>query len=122
MPRVNRDLQRRMAARRERERRRPPTEQRYRFGSSGATVDPDASAGPRDIDTVSGPQTPPADSRAAVRSGTPRPVPSAQSTAHRPFSTYAADYAYVGRDLRRVAAVLGTLLAVLVVLYLVLPH
>ncbi|GAC1318912.1 MAG: hypothetical protein NVSMB2_13910 [Chloroflexota bacterium] len=122
MPRVNRDLQRRMAARRERERRRPPTEQRYRFGNSGATVDADASTTPQDSETASTPQASPGESSAAVRSGTARPSTPANTTAHRPFATYAADYAYVGRDLRRVAAVLGTLLALLVVLYLVLPH
>src|SRR5215471_18666951 len=43
MPRVNRDLQRRMAARRERERRRP-TERRYNFTTSEPAVEPDDEA------------------------------------------------------------------------------
>src|SRR5436853_330748 len=41
MPRVNRDLQRRMAARRERERRRPPAERRYRFATPETDVEAD---------------------------------------------------------------------------------
>lgn len=120
MPRVNRDLQRRMAARRERERRRPATEQRYRFGSSGATVDPSTSAAPDEIDDRSTTET----RRIAPRSaGQSAPATAgAAHGAHRPFSAYAAEYAYVGRDLRRVAAVMGTLLVILLVLYLLLPH
>ena len=42
MPRVNRDMQRRMAARRERERRRPGgTERRYRFATPESPVESD---------------------------------------------------------------------------------
>src|SRR5437763_1103996 len=39
MPRVNRDLQRRLAARRERERRRPSGERRYRFAAPAPEPD-----------------------------------------------------------------------------------
>jgi hypothetical protein len=109
-----------MAARRERERRRPPTEQRYRFGSSGAALDPNTSTAPSEIDETSAAETPRAAPRPASRSGAA--APAAALGAHRPFSAYAAEYAYVGRDLRRVAAVIGTLLVILLVLYLVLPH
>jgi hypothetical protein len=116
MPRVNRDLQRRMAARRER--RRAPTERRYQFGPS---AQPDA-VGDELLD-----QTELDDETAAAAVPTAtltRPtrrgdVPAA---AHRPFSSYAAEYAYVGQDLRRVSIVVGILLAALIVLYFILPH
>jgi hypothetical protein len=123
MPRVNRDLQRRMAARRERERRRPSGDRRYRFTSpepeletdEEALVDQDASAAEAVEDV---PQRP---SRAA------RATPVAQSrtapvrSAAKPFSAYKDEYAYVYRDLRRVAAVIGGLLVALLVLYFALP-
>jgi hypothetical protein len=41
--------------------------------------------------------------------------------ASRPFSDYKDEYAYVSRDLRRVAAVIGGLLVALIALYFVLP-
>lgn len=44
----------------------------------------------------------------------------ARST-YRPFSDYKEEYAYVSRDLRRVAAVVGGLLVALLVLYFALP-
>jgi hypothetical protein len=122
MPRVNRDLQRRMAARRERDRRRP-TEPRYTFTTSepgleseeelaeqdGQTPEAvEAEAGSADTATAA------AQAPTSVR-GVPRP------SSYKPFSAYKQDYAYVSSDLRRVAAVIGGLLAGLIVLYFLLP-
>jgi hypothetical protein len=122
MPRVNRDLQRRIAARRERERRRP-TERRYTFTTTEPAVESDADAvveqngqatdateeveGSATAQRASG--TPAASTRAATR------------PAYKPFSAYKDEYAYVYSDLRRVAAVFGGLLIGLLVLYFVLP-
>jgi len=114
MPRVNRDLQRRLAARRERDRRRP-TERRYNF----TTPEPElGEANGADTDTLDTElQTSPPVEQAAVGASTrggSRPAP-------RPFSAYKDEYAYVYRDLRRVAAVIGGLLLALIVLYFALP-
>ena len=129
MPRINRDLQRRMAARRDRERRRPSPESRYRFATPESAVEAEEGAAAVDngettqaIDTPASRQSrssrgttadarPPA---ASTRGGT-RPTP-------LPFSAYTADYAYVISDLRRVGLVIGSLLLILIVLYFVLPH
>jgi hypothetical protein len=112
-----------MAARRERERRRP-TERRYRFASpeqqeeielagNGVGEDGAEEAGAQTVERVERP-TPP-----GGRVSVPRP---SAPVAVRTFSDYAAEYAYVVRDLRRVALVIGSLLVVLIILYLVLPH
>ena len=125
MPRVNRDLQRRMAARRERERRRPSGTRQYEFGSPQAPVESDDLNGVEvDEATIDEAPTRPArrpservaaaSTAVAANRGAPR--------AHVPFSEFAAEYAYVGHDLRRVALVIGSLLAILIVLYFVLPH
>jgi hypothetical protein len=109
MPRVNRDLQRRLEARRERERRRPTGERRYRFtspttsdeevnGTSAATLAP---AG-QSVETPAPRQT--------------KAPPTRQ--APRPYSAYARDYAYVLSDLRRIGVIYGSLLMALVVLFL----
>ncbi|HEY3057368.1 MAG TPA: hypothetical protein VGL99_00170 [Chloroflexota bacterium] len=121
MPRVNRDLQRRMAARRERERRRPPGERRYRFESPEAI---DALAEP-DGDLFDGApeMLPESAARAARSSGAARAasVPRAtQRATPKPFSAYREEYAYVGADLRRIVLVIGSLLVVLIVLHFVL--
>ena len=125
MPRVNRDLQRRLAARRERERRRP-TERRYNF----TTTEPelvDADAADMDVldaeaDAATSAPTERASSSTQVTSS--RGVTSTRTSARaapRPFSDYKDEYAYVTRDLRRVAAVIGGLLVALLVLYFLLP-
>jgi hypothetical protein len=112
MPRVNRDLQRRMAARRERERRRPPTERRYPV-QTDEPVDEAA-----DAELLDGS---PEVAAAPTATATARPSGAAKTTAARaparPFSDYRAEYAYVGADLRRVAIVIGSLLVVLIVLH-----
>jgi hypothetical protein len=117
-----------MAARRERERRRPSAERRYRFGTREPIAEPE------DLETIvdddleaEAVAAQPKRSRsgregsvatqatvASTRSGT-RPAP-------RPFSDYAAEYAYVYGDLKRIGLVVGSLLLILIVLYLVLPH
>ena len=126
MPRVNRDLQRRMAARRERDRRRPAGERRYRFGTSEPAAEPDETTLVADdeVTDAAPPQVParPARERAIARDGAggSRAAAPAKSAA-KPFSAYRDEYAYVFTDLRRVAVVIGSLLLVLIVLYFVLP-
>jgi hypothetical protein len=106
MPRVNRDLQRRLAARRERERRRPTTtERRYRVAP---TVEGEAAVEPDEGGVAEAPVA-----RPAVRGAVARPAP-------RPFSDYGAEYAYVVRDLRRIVLVVGGLLVLIAVLAFVL--
>jgi hypothetical protein len=95
-----------MAARRDRERRRPAQERRYQFGSRQAeSPDAELDEAQTSVATVAEPVR--ADPRAA-----PRPA----------FSTYKAEYSYVLGDLRRVAMVIGGLLLFLIVLYFFLPH
>ena len=128
MPRVNRDLQRRMAARRERERRRP-TERRYQFApprepglepeeafGDGAPLAEDAPDSHAEL--TAAPET--ARSGVAVRTRSGRgPV---TRPAPRPYSAYRDEYRYVVGDLRRIIAVIGSLLVVLIILSLVLPR
>jgi hypothetical protein len=114
-------MQRRMAARRERERRRPSGERRYQFTTPEPQIEPDEQAlveenGPAGVDQIAAPPAarptrtaPAASTRAAPR------------VAHRPFSAFKDEYAYVYGDLRRVGAVIGGLLLALVILYFVLP-
>ena len=108
MPRVNRDLQRRLDARRERERRRPTGERRYQFTSStplaDAPLDDAATDGAAQVRTVEQPTA-----RSARVVGV-RPAP-------RPYAAYAQDYAYVLSDLKRVAVIYGGLLLALIVLF-----
>jgi len=120
-----------MAARRDRERRRPSPENRYRF----ATPEPALQAD-EDVAAADGTSTSPAtsDTPAASRSSRPsrgataEAKPAAPATrggsrpAPLPFSAFASDYAYVLSDLRRVGVVIGSLLLILIVLYFVLPH
>jgi len=118
MPRVNRDLQRRMAARRERERRRPPTERSYRV-ETDATVEDAAEAEQLD-------GSPEMAAAAATTTATARPSSAVRQSAAkvppRPFSDYRAEYAYVGTDLRRVAIVIGSLLVVLILLHFLIAR
>jgi hypothetical protein len=131
MPRINRDLQRRMAARRDRERRRPSGENRYRFGTSESAIEADEGVAAVDGAATTQPIDAPSSSSRQSRSSrgtTVDPKPAAASTrggarpAALPFSAYTADYAYVIGDLRRVGLVIGSLLVILIVLYFVLPH
>lgn len=116
MPRVNRDLQRRMAARRERDRRRPSAERRYRFATPEQGVEADEALlaeGRGAADAVP--------DEAVTRVGRPARESGVTRTTHQPFSAYREEYAYVYGDLRRVGLVIGSLLVVLIVLYFVLP-
>ncbi len=117
MPRVNRDIQRRMAARRERERRRDPSTRRYEFASPARSDQTDADLAPTTEQVNGATQQTPAAPRptARARAATGRP-------AARAFSEYRAEYAYVVGDLRRVAIVIGSLLVALVALSFVLPR
>jgi hypothetical protein len=117
MPRVNRDLQRRMAARRERDRRRPPTERRYEVTQVGSPDAADTTPAHED-EALDGAAA--ASGRAASKAS--RAVVAARPSgrpAPKPFSAYRAEYAYVSADLRRIVVVMGSLLAVLIVLHFV---
>jgi hypothetical protein len=122
MPRVNRDLQRRMAARRERDRRRP-NEPRYTFTTSEPGVESEEELAEQDGQTQ---ETVQADAGSAGTAAAAQAPASARgaarpSSTYKPFSAYKQEYAYVSSDLRRVAAVIGGLLAGLIVLYFLLP-
>ena len=122
MPRVNRDVQRRMAARRERERRRPSGERRYRFTTPEPAVEPEDAALEQEVDgqadavAEAPPPSPRSRSARVARSSTPTAARPA-----RPFSACKDEYAYVYGDLRRVGVVIGSLLVILILLYFVLP-
>jgi hypothetical protein len=103
-----------MAARRERERRRPPTERRY-------TVETGDAAQPAETDDAPN-GTPETVATAATVAAAPKPSAVARTSAGgrpspKPFSDYRAEYAYVTTDLRRVALVMGSLLVALIVLH-----
>src|SRR5207253_6565113 len=122
MPRVNRDLQRRMAARRERERRRPPAERRYRFATPETDVAADEALINGEEVTQEAPST--KRSRPARENATTNAAPARAGArpGALPFSAYTSEYAYVLSDLRRVGLVIGSLLLILIVLYFILPH
>jgi hypothetical protein len=118
-----------MAARRDRERRRPSGESRYRFGTPESAIQADEGVAAVDGgDTTQAIDTPSSRQSRSSRGTTVDPKPAAASTrggsrpAPLPFSAYTADYAYVLSDLRRVGLVIGSLLVILIVLYFVLPH
>jgi hypothetical protein len=109
-----------MAARRERERRRPSSERRYRFAAPEQALEPEEAELEQDgqaTDVESAPaQTRPPRSgsiAASTRGGV--------RAAAKPYSAYKDEYSYVFGDLRRVAAVIGGLLIALIVLYFLLP-
>jgi hypothetical protein len=110
-----------MAARRERERRRPPSERRYQFGTPEAAEAEELNGAPEaEAEATAAPSAPPARRATA-------PPPATRGSAvtkptNRPFSSYRAEYAYVTSDLRRVAIVIGSLLIALILLSLVLPR
>src|SRR5262245_45075022 len=103
MPRVNRDLQRRMAARREPERRRP-TERRYNFTPSEPVVEPDDEAlVEQDGQATDAVDAPAPASRGAAATAPAPTTRGGTRAAPKPFSAYKDEYAYVSSDLRRVA-------------------
>ena len=112
-----------MAARRERERRRPPAERRYRFATPEPAVAPEETLVEQNGEALAAEaeaaEAPPP---RAIAGRSPRSSPpTAARATTRPFSAYKDEYAYVYGDLRRVGAVIGGLLLALVVLYFVLP-
>ena len=116
MPRVNRDVERRIAARRERERRRGPTPQ-YRFAPTVVQEPPET----EDSDQAQPSEAPAAATRvdrktraAALKSASTTQPPV------RSFADYRAEYAYVASDLRRIVLVVGGLLVLLIILSFVL--
>jgi hypothetical protein len=125
MPRVNRDLQRRLAARRERERRRPSGDRRYQFTSPNAAIEPvDESTRVDETAAFDEPVTaaaPRATVRARADEGSAAAIRAA-ARGPRPYSEYRAEYAYVRSDLRRIAVVVGSILVIVLALYFVLPH
>ena len=126
MPRVNRDLQRRMAARRDRERRRPAAERRYRFASPEAALEPDPTLVADEDESTEAAldleKAPPKRARAIKTEVTPPSTRGGARAAALPFAAYKAEYAYVLGDLRRVGLVIGSLLLILLLVYFVLPH
>lgn len=101
MPRVNRDLERRLAARRQRQSRRVAAGDtaRYRMAATSAAAPEEAGSEGR------WPEAAPAPTRSVSRPARP---------AARPFSDYGKEYAYVVSDLRRIAVVAGGLMAFVV--------
>ena len=99
-----------MAARRERERRRPSSERRYDFKPT-APANADLEADAHDIADGTAP--------AAVATTAPRRL---ERHGVRPFADYSVEYAYVASDLRRLGIVVGILLILLLVLYFALPR
>jgi hypothetical protein len=121
-----------MAARRDRERRRPSEDRSYRFGTPEPTLGTDevpaqeAPTAPNGGDAARALDAASRRSRLA-RGTTAEASPGATarggtSPAHQPFSAFKEEYAYVYGDLRRVGLVIGSLLVVLILLYFVLPH
>ena len=126
MPRVNRDLQRRMAARRDRERRRPAAERRYRFATPEAALEPDDTLVADEDETTEAAadleKAPPKRARAVKTEVAQASTRGGSRAASLPFSAYTAEYAYVLGDLRRVGLVIGSLLLILLLVYFVLPR
>lgn len=116
MPRVNRELQRRLDARRERERRRiPGTQRQYQF--SPAT--PGDHEAPSDHGRVESGGEVGVNSTALTALRPSRsPLERGSLTRHapRPFSEYRQEYAHVFGDLRRIVLVMGGLLLLLLAL------
>lgn len=112
MPRVNRDLDKRMAARKDR--RRVSGQRQYRFGPSGATAEVETTHGEAGIGGGSLAQP--------TRKPPTRSAPAGIGAATPAFATFSNEYRYLWTDLRRVAAVVGSILVALVVLSFLLPR
>lgn len=117
MPRVNRELQRRLDARRERERRRlPDIKRQYQFSPAtpGETHETPAASDSAEFAGAGGINS--ATATAPRTSRTPLVREAASRHAPRPFSEYRQEYAHVFGDLRRIVLVVGGLLLLLVAL------
>jgi hypothetical protein len=118
-----------MAARRERERRRPSADRTYRFGSPEAAVKSD-----EELAEAAAATNPDEAAARALDQATRRSRASRGATAdgqsaavatrpgHQSYADFQQQYAYVLSDLKRVGVVIGSLLLALIVLYFVLPH
>jgi hypothetical protein len=123
-----------MAARRERERRRPTAERTYRFASPESALEAEEALGetaPAPVDAEAAARALDAATRRSrsARGSAVAGQPSATlvrgakpGVVHQSFAAFQAEYAYVLGDLRRVAVVIGSILVALIVLYFVLPH
>jgi hypothetical protein len=113
-----------MAARRDRERRRPAAERRYRFATPEAALEPDDTLVADETETTEAiaEKVPPKRARTLRTDTAPASTRGGQRAAALPFSAYRAEYAYVLGDLRRVGLVIGSLLLILLLVYFVLPH
>jgi hypothetical protein len=111
-----------MAARRDRERRRPAAERRYQFAAPEPALEPDDTLVADHPEATEAVERRPRRSRASTTDATASATGGGVRAAPVPFSTYKAEYAYVFSDLRRVAAVIGSLLLILILLYFVLPR
>src|SRR5262245_23364812 len=100
---TSRELAQRYAAASRKKRRR----QAARPAASAAAAP--APAAPEGMMEAAAPESAPAPRAASLA---PR-VPRAKAVARRPFGEYREEYRYVGRDLRRVGMVAGSLLALL---------
>jgi hypothetical protein len=106
-----------MAARRERDRRRPSGERRYRFATPEPAVEAEEIRD--DGESVAAVEPPPSTHSRPARHTRDTPAP---ASTRKQFSAYKDEYAYVYGDLRRVGVVIGSLLAILIILYFVLPN
>jgi hypothetical protein len=111
-----------MAARRDRERRRPAAERRYRFATPEAALEPEDTLVDDGEEATEAVETPPKRARASRTEATPAATRGGARPAALPFSAYRAEYAYVLSDLRRVGLVIGSLLLILLLVYFVLPR
>ncbi len=105
-----------MAARRERERRRAPTTQ-YRFAPSpsvGVEEPPETEEPTQAQAPAAQPKAERRARAAALRSAATSAPPV------RSFADYRTEYAYVAKDLRRIALVVGGLLVLLIILSFVI--
>jgi len=114
-----------MAARRDRERRRPAADRRYRFASPEAALEPDelvanGEEAPEAVADLE--KAPPKRSRTIKTEAAPASTRGGPRAVTLPFSAYRAEYAYVLKDLRRVGLVIGSLLLILLLVYFVLPR
>jgi hypothetical protein len=109
-----------MAARRERDRRRPGAERRYRFATPQPPPEADEALAEPEVDGAAAAE-PIEEARATHRRAERQTRAETPRVSAKPFSAYKDEYAYVYGDLRRVGAVIGSLLVILIVLYFLLP-
>jgi hypothetical protein len=118
MPRHDRGVAQRYASKKRKKRAAP--------GRASAAVVETGRVAPDDLldleeaDNAPAPPPPPVRSRPPVRITTAAGAEARRAAPRRTFESYADEYRYVGRDLRRVALVAGGLLLVLIALSFVI--